>query len=188
MISTSAVGYYPSTGCFDEYNSQAGNGFLSKLCAEWEQESQKISPEVRLVNTRFAVILAAKGGAFPQMIKPARMGLATIIGNGEQPFPWIDLEDHGRAIEFIIDHPEISGAVNLAAPSQIDNREFTKAVAKNFKSIMTLRIPALFFKLFMGESSKFITEGECVKPAKLLKAGFIFRSNTIAEFLQALQK
>lgn len=188
MISTSAIGYYPSIGCFDESTSQVGDGFLSKLCAQWEQESQKISPEVRLVNTRFAVILAAKGGAFSQMVKPARIGVATIIGNGKQPFSWIDLEDHGRAIEFILDHPEISGAVNLVAPSQIDNREFTKAVAKHFKSIMTLKIPVLFFKLFMGESSQSITEGECVKPAKLLQAGFIFRSNTIEEFLKALQK
>lgn len=188
MISTSAIGYYPSVGCFDEYNAIQGDGFLSKLSAEWERESQKIDPEVRLVNTRFAVILAAKGGAFPKMVKPAKIGVAIILGNGKQPFSWIDLEDHGRAIEFIINHPAIGGAVNLVAPSQIDNREFTKAVATYFKSIMTLRIPTLFFKVLMGESAQFITEGQCVKPTKLLKAGFTFRSNTIEEFLKTLPK
>lgn len=188
MISTSAVGYYPSMGCFDEYNSQAGDGFLSKLCVDWERESQKLSQEVRLVNTRFGVILAAQGGSFSRMIKPASMGVATIIGNGKQPLSWIDLDDHGRAIEFIIDHPEISGAVNLVAPSLLDNREFTKAIAKHFKSIITLRIPAMVFKLFMGESAQFITEGQCVKPTKLLNAGFVFRSNTIGEFLKTIKK
>lgn len=188
LISTSATGYYPSQGCFDEYNSIPGDGFLSKLCVQWEQESQKISPQVRLVNTRSAVILAVKGGAFTQMVNPARMGVATIIGDGRQPFSWIDLEDYARAIEFIIDHSQISGAVNLVAPSQIDNREFTKAVAQHFKSQMTLRIPALFFKLVMGESAEFIISGQCLRPTKLLNAGFVFRSNTIEEFLKTLPK
>lgn len=183
FISTSAVGCYPSEGCFDENSTQVGSSFLSKLCIEWEKESQKVSPEVRLVNARFGVILAAKGGAFSKMVKSAKMGIATIIGNGNQPFSWIDLEDHGRAIEFIVENSSLNGAVNLVSPEILTNRSFTKQIARYYRSLLTIRIPKFFFSLMMGESAELLTEGQCVKSTKLLEHGFAFNVSTIEQFL-----
>lgn len=184
LISASAVGYYPSKGCFDEYNAEPAHGFLSQLCVEWEKASQQVSSDVRLVNTRFAVILSPNGGALSKMLTPFKAKIATIIDSGKQPFPWIDLYDHGRAIEHIIAHQKIKGVVNLIAPEQIDNEHFTRSLAKHFNCLATVHIPEVFFKLLMGESSQFLIEGQCVKPTKLLESGFVFESDTIEKFLE----
>lgn len=187
LISASAVGYYPSQGCFDEFNSRPGNKFLSKICIEWEQEAQKVNPEVRLAITRFGIILAPKGGAFGKMILPTKLGIATVMGNGKQPFAWIDQKDHARAIEFIINHSEIKGIVNLVAPERITNFEFTTIIAKCLNSWMMLKVPATLLKLIMGEAASLLTEGQCVIPEKLLEAGFIFQSESMEDFMLSYQ-
>lgn len=186
FISVSAVGYYPSEGCYDEYNSVRGEGFLAYLCETWEQESRKVSPEVRQVNTRFGVVLAARGGAFSRMTLPVKLGVATIIASGKQSFSWIALSDLGRAMEFIIQNPEISGVVNFVAPQQMTNREFTVETARRYHSLFTVRIPRLFFRMAMGESADFIVEGQCVKPAKLTGAGFVFEYDSISKVLKSV--
>lgn len=188
LISTSAVGYYPSEGYYDEYNSIKGNGFLSNLCEQWEKEATKVSSDVRLVITRFGVVLAAKGGAFDKMMLPARFGVATIIARGDQPFPWIDIEDLALALEHIIGKSTLDGEVNLVAPQQISNRELMLSAVKYYNSIFIIRIPAFVFRVLLGESAEFITEGQRVYPRKLLDSGFIFKTKTISDFFQNLPK
>lgn len=183
LISTSAVGYYPSEGCFDEYSSGHGDTFLSHLCLAWEAESQKVSPQVRVVNTRFGVVFGEDGGAFAKMARPARWGIAAVLGSGRQFFAWIDIDDLTRAMEFIIENRAITGAVNLIAPEQSDNRHITEAIADHYLCFLTIRIPELFLRISMGEASLFVTKGQCVRPTKLLNAGFSFNSSTIDEFL-----
>lgn len=182
LISASAVGYYPSKGCYDEYNSTKGNSYLSTLCEEWEQEAERVSPEVRLITTRFGVVLAAKGGAFEKMTGPAKLGVATIIGPGNQPFPWIDRADLARAMEYSIHRSSIDGVVNFVAPEKITNRELIKTVAAHFQSLFVVKIPAFVFRILFGESAVFMTEGQCVQPEKLLKSGFTFQSPTLSTF------
>lgn len=188
LISTSAVGYYPSEGYYDEYNSIKGNGFLSNLCEQWEKEATKVSPDVRLVITRFGVVLAPRGGAFDKMMLPAKFGVATIIAQGDQPFPWIDIEDLALALEHIIGKSTLDGEVNLVAPQQISNRELMLSAAKYYNSLFTIRIPTFVFRVLLGESAEFITEGQRVYPRKLLDSGFIFKTKIISDFFQNLPK
>jgi uncharacterized protein (TIGR01777 family) len=186
FISASAVGYYPSSGCYTEENSIKGNSYLSYLCEEWENEAKKISTEVRLIITRFGVVLSPRGGAFKLMSLPARLRFATIIGNGNQYFPWIDILDLADAMKFIIDNDTVNDIVNFVSPEQITNKEFTRAAAQHYHSIMTLKIPRSFFKLLLGEASLFITEGQCVYPAKLLKAGYKYKSSSLQQFFDRI--
>ncbi len=186
LISASAVGYYPSTGCYDEYYARKGNGFLSDLCEQWEQEAGRVSTDVRLVITRFGVVLATQGGAFEKMVLPARLGVSTIIGTGSQPFSWIDITDLVDAMEYMINNSSIDGVVNMVAPDQITNRGLMKAVAKHYRSLLTIKIPAFVFRILFGESADFMTEGQCVQPKKLLESGFVFKSSTIPDFCSGL--
>ncbi|MGV8090945.1 MAG: TIGR01777 family oxidoreductase [Mangrovibacterium sp.] len=188
LISASAVGYYPSTGCYDEYHARKGEGFLSDLCAKWEQEAGRVSPDVRLAITRLGVVLAPKGGAFEKMVLPARLGVSTIIGTGNQAFSWIDITDLADAMEFIINNSNIDGVVNLVAPDQITNKELMKSIAKHYHSLLTIKIPAFVFRILFGESAEFMTEGQCVQPKKLLESGFVFKSSTIPDFCSGLSE
>lgn len=186
FISTSAVGYYPNFGCYDELSSVKGNGFLSDLCEEWEKEASKVSSDVRLVITRFGVIIAEEGGAFPKMTLSMRFKLATIIGPGTQHFSWIYIQDLLHAMKHITSHPAIYGVVNLVAPEQITNRDFTKAISRYNKCLLSVTIPRLFFNLVLGEASSFMTEGQCIIPQRLLDSGFSFCAPSTEELAKKL--
>lgn len=186
LISASAVGYYSTEGCYDELSSVKGDGFLSDLCEQWEQEARKVSPDVRLAITRFGVVIAGKGGAFEKMTLPMKFKVATVIGPGSQYFPWIYIDDLMRAIEYIINQSSMHDVVNFVAPEQATNKEFTKTVASRKKCFMTITVPKMFFDILLGEASSFITEGQCVIPQKLLDSGFSFSAPTAGKLVDIL--
>lgn len=187
LISTSAVGYYPSSGCYGESDARKGTGFLSDICHAWEDEAAKVSPEVRCVITRFAVILSPDGGAFPKIAYPAQHRLAVRLGSGTQNFAWIDLQDLMRAMEFIITHPAIHGPVNLVSPRRINNGQFTRAVARRFGA-WVLPMPGFLINLVWGDAAQLLLSGQCAYPEKLLAAGFRFTSEGISDFLERIER
>ncbi|MGL4853551.1 MAG: TIGR01777 family oxidoreductase [Phocaeicola sp.] len=183
FISVSAVGYYATEGCADDYFGEKGQGILSDLCEAWEGEAVKCPREVRLVTPRLGVVLARQGGALEQMLLPLRyFKLATVIAPGSQPFPWIGLEDLARAFDFFIHDQELSGVVNLVAPEQCSQREFMQVLANHYRAIATVTLPGFLFKVRYGKGAIFLTTGQCVIPAKLTNAGFLFTTPTIELF------
>lgn len=182
MISTSAVGYYPSLGCFDENDIIKTNGFLPTLCRQWEQEAMKCPPEIRLAITRFGVVLSPDGGALQRMSLPLKMKVATVIGTGDQPFPWISITDLCRAILFIIKTPSLHGPINFVAPQVVTQRNFTQAMGKHYHAWLRTTIPSFLFRLALGEAASFLTTGQHVIPLRLLDAGFKFAHPTLKQF------
>lgn len=187
FISTSAVGYYPAAGCYGESDARKGDGFLSDLCRDWENEAAKVSPQVRCVIARFGVVLSPDGGAFPRMAYSARHRIAVRFGSGLQNFAWIDLQDLLRALEFIITHGDIRGPVNLVSPRRINNGQFTQALARRFRSWAVLPLPGVLIQMIWGEASQLLLSGQCAYPEKLLSAGFEFRSPGIGDFLAKVE-
>ncbi len=102
-----------------------------------------------------------------------------------QNFSWIDLEDLVRAVAFLIEHPGIEGPVNFVSPRRINNRQFTQAIARRFRTL-TLPLPTVLLRLVRGESSELLLSGQCAYPEKLISHGFTFRSASINDFLARL--
>lgn len=188
FISTSAIGYYGSEECYDEEDTASkGDDFLSELCYAWEKEAQRVSAKVRLVITRFGVVLAANGGAFERITEPIRkLKMAVILGNGEQSFSWIDRDDLVKAMQFIINRPQLEGILNFTSPEHVTQKVFTKMLSKHFKTWITISIPSFLIKLVYGEASEFILNGQCVVPERLIKEGFEFETPTLKSFLEKL--
>lgn len=186
LISASAVGYYPSHGCYNEKTTKKGEGFLSDLCAEWEREALRVSSGTRLAITRFGIVLSPEGGAFPQMARPAKAGIAAIIGSGTAPFSWIDLRDLAQAMEFIINNGTLNGVFNFTAPQKLTQQGFTRQIARHYQSKITMRIPKAIFRLRYGKASEFVTKGQCAVPKRLLESGFQFNSPDIQQFLSRM--
>ena len=186
LISASAVGYYDTSSCYDEYDARKGDGFLADLCEAWEREVRRVRPGVRLAITRFGVVLAPLGGAFEKMTAPARRGVAAQIGSGAQPFAWIDREDLIRAMALIIDRESLHGVFNFVAPQPLTQRQFTVAVARHYGAKIIFPVPKLMFRVLFGESAQVLVNGQCVAPERLLEAGFRFRSPDIGAFLGSL--
>lgn len=186
FISVSAVGYYPSEGCYDEYSSTKGDSFLSDICYRWEQEARQVSASVRLAITRFGVVIAEKGGAFKQMTLPMKFKVATVVGPGSQSFAWIYIDDLVMAMKHIIETPSINDIINFVTPEHVTNKEFTETIAKHRKCFIRLTIPQFFLRMILGKASSVITEGQCVIPHKLLDSGYKFIAPTVEKLADIL--
>ena len=152
LISISAVGYYPSEGDFDEYTERKGEGFLAELCQAWETEARNCPSDVRLVITRLGIVLSPDGGALQKMLKPVKaLKIAFSIGTGNRPFPWIDIRDLCRSVDFIIKHPELQGVVNLVSPDSVTQYLFTRIMAKNSGAWLTIPLPSSWFHVMYGQ-------------------------------------
>src|SRR5215831_10197569 len=93
LVSASAVGWYGDRG--DEpltEQSSAGDDFLARLCLDWEDAAMAArAHRVRVVVSRFGVVLGKGGGALAQMLMPFKLGLGGPIGTGGQYMPWIHI-------------------------------------------------------------------------------------------------
>lgn len=187
MISTSATGFLAEQACSDESHSQKGSGFLADLCEAWEKEARQISPDVRLVITRFGVVLAPHGGAFPKMATPCQYHLNVVLGSGSQVFSWIELNDLTRIMSFALKTPSLKGVVHACAPGHITQAELAKKLAAHFHTWVSLPMPSLMLRLLMGEAAEVITETQCALPGKLTDAGFFFQVPDIDTFLKKIQ-
>jgi hypothetical protein len=177
FIQASAVGYYGihQDEILDE-SSRPGEDFLSKVCVEWENSSTAVEKMgVRHVVIRLGVVLSRDGGALPKMVLPFNLFIGGAIGNGNQYISWIHPADVYHAIKFIMDHDDVSGAVNLTAPGAVTNREFSKIIASVLHRPSYLPVPAFAMKLLFGEMATVLLDGQRAYPKKLLDKGFKFQ-------------
>ena len=188
FCSTSAVGYYGPRG--DEVlteDSPPDAGFLGELAKAWEAEALKAQDlGVRVVVTRFGIVLGNNGGALSQMVPLFKKFLGGSIGSGLQWFSWIHQADHARAFRFIQAHPEISGPVNLTAPSPVRNRELTRALGRVLHRPTFVSAPEFMVRLALGEFADTLLTGQQVLPQRLMDVGFKFTFPTIEAALTDL--
>lgn len=187
LISASAIGYYGNRG--DEVLTEAsapGDDFLSEVCVEWEKATALATEKgIRVVNTRFGIILDANGGALAKMLPPFRMGIGGRIGSGKQWMSWIALDDVVGAIKFALTNETLSGPVNFVAPNPVTNSEFTKTLGRALSRPTLFPIPAFGVRLVFGEmADALLLSGQRAVPASLTKAGYQFQYQGLEEALR----
>ncbi|MEG0499958.1 MAG: TIGR01777 family oxidoreductase, partial [Rikenellaceae bacterium] len=184
FISTSAVGFYPSHGSYTEATAQMDEGFLAKVCHDWEEQARRVCSEVRCLITRFGVVLSNEGGAFPEMIRTTKFKFATRFGRGEHFLSWISLHDLMRAYDFVIAHSELAGVINFCAPHPISGADFAIEIENHFHTKVTIPLPEGIIRKIFGEQSSLMLGGQRVYPERLLRAGFCFEQPTLKDFLK----
>ncbi|PLY09679.1 MAG: TIGR01777 family protein [Arcobacter sp.] len=188
FISTSAVGIYKNLTCYDEEYYDYSDDFLSKLCKDWENEALKAKEfDVRTVIFRFGIVLG-KGGALEKMITPFKFGVGGTIGDVSQAFSFIHIDDLTSAYEFVYENPTCAGAYNLTAPVPTTNYGLTKALGNVLSRPTILPVPEFVLNLIFSEGAKVLTDGQCVKPKRLLDCGFTFKFETIENTISNLVK
>ena len=186
FISSSAIGWYGETGnrAVTE-NDRGGDDFLAAVCREWEAAADLVTG-VRTVKIRTGLVLEPTGGALGRMLPLFRFGLGGKLGNGKQWWSWITLHDELRAIEFILENQNLSGAINLTSPNPVTNQEFTSALARALRRPALFPAPAFALKLALGGFSTEILGSKKVMPNVLQEAGFHFDYPHIGPALEAL--
>jgi uncharacterized protein (TIGR01777 family) len=188
FCSTSAVGIYGARGEEElTEDSPTEAGFLGEVTRKWEAEALKAQDlGVRVVITRFGVVLGRDGGALSQMAPLFKKFLGGPIGSGAQWFSWIHQADHARAFRFIQENPQISGPVNFTAPYPVHNRELARALGRVLHRPSFMPTPAFMLRLVLGEFADTLLTGQKVLPKRLLDAGFTFNFPTIEAALADL--
>jgi uncharacterized protein len=188
FCSTSAVGYYGARG--EEVlteDSPPDADFLGELAQAWEGEALKAQDlGVRVVVTRFGVVLGRDGGALGQMVPLFKKFIGGPIGSGDQWFSWIHQADHARAFRFIQENPQISGPVNLTAPHPVRNRDLARALGRALHRPSFMPAPEFMLRLALGEFADTLITGQKVLPQRLLDAGFTFDFPTLDKALADL--
>ncbi len=177
FLNASAMGYYGDRG--DEIlteTSGPGTGFLAKVCKDWEESTQHLQKiGIRVVLLRFGMVLSKEGGALEKMKTPFKLGLGGILGSGAQYMSWILIEELCRVVLFTIETDEIKGAINVATPNPVTNREFTKSLGAVLNRPTFMWVPAAIVKLIFGEMGiEMLLSSIRMQPRKLLDAGFTF--------------
>ena len=187
LVSASAVGYYSTEGVHDEYSIERGQGFLADLCNFWELEAVNAMKNARVVIVRLGLVMGKDGGYFARASRLSRFAVAMTIGRGQQPFPWIDIRDVCRSILFLLESDDAKGYYNLTAPQLITQREFTDAVKRHRRLLLSLPIPQFVVRMVLGEAAEVVVDGQRVRPKRLLEAGYQFLSPTIDSFLDSIE-
>ncbi len=187
LICASAIGYYGDRG--DELlteESAPGNDFLAGVCVEWEKATELAAEKgIRVVNTRFGIILSKDGGALAKMLTPFRLGIGGRVGSGKQWMSWIVLDDAVGAIEFALANESLRGPVNFVAPNPVRNSEFTKTLGKVLSRPTLFPIPEFGVRLAFGEmADALLLSSQRVEPQRLKTAGYQFRYEVLASALR----
>lgn len=154
--------------------------FSIDVAKGWEQAFFSVStPRTRKVAIRSAMTFSpSRGGVFDVLLGLVRHGLGGTQGSGKQFVSWIHEADFVRSIELLIQCEELSGAVNLASPNPLPNREFMKVLREAWGARIGLPAPAWMLEVatfFLRSESELVLKSRRVVPARLLAAGFEFR-------------
>ena len=186
LINASAAGYYGFQGDKElTEKDPAGEDFLAVLCRDWEKEAFKARDKgIRVAVARFGVVLGKNGGALTNMVSAFRKFLGGRLGDGEQWFSWVHMEDLVRALLFILSHEELEGPFNVTAPGPVQNREFTKTLAEVLHRPALVPAPGFLIQLFLGEFGSVLLKGQKAIPRELLDHEFRFLYPRVREALE----
>jgi len=151
----SAIGYYGSRSeeAINE-SSEAGQGFLAKVCKDWEAASEDLKSHCRVVYFRFGHILGKNGGLFPKMKKAYRMGLGGKLGGGKQYMSWTTIDEVSRIIYFALTNEKVCGPINVVRPNPTTQEEFGKTLSDVLNRPFWFHIPERVLRFFLGKQAK----------------------------------
>ena len=173
--------------------AEAKDEFSVSVARAWEGAFDEAStPRTRKVALRTTLVFGiSAGGVFQILRRLARFGLGGRMGSGGQFVSWIHEEDFCHAVEWALEHPELVGPVNMAAPHPLTNSQ----MMQTFRRVcgIPLGLPATERMLEIGAfvmrtETELLLKSRRVIPGKLLAGGFQFQFPNLEEALRDLER
>lgn len=119
-----------------------------------------------------------RGGIFDTVLGLVRYGLGGKAGSGKQYMSWIHDQDFVRALDYLNEHQDIDGVVNVASPNPLPNDQFMEALRNAWGT--KIGLPATKWMLeigavFLRTETELILKSRRVVPGRLLAHGFQFK-------------
>jgi uncharacterized protein len=123
------------------------------------------------------VMSPERGGVFDVLSRLARLGLGGPVAGGRQYVSWIHDRDFVGAVRFLIDRDDIAGAVNLAAPGPLPQREFMRELRTAWG--VPVALPATRWMAEIGafalrSDTELLLKSRRVVSRRLADTGFVF--------------
>jgi uncharacterized protein (TIGR01777 family) len=165
--------------------------FSIDVAIAWEQAAGAVSlPGTRTVLMRSAMTMSPDpGGVFDVLSGLVRRGLGGAMGDGRQYVSWIHESDFLRAVDWLIEHTELSGPINLAAPDPVPNAEFMRTLRAVWRTRFGLPATRWMLEIgavFLRTETELILKSRRVVPGRLLPSGFRFLYPTWAAAAEEL--
>jgi len=193
IVAASAIGWY---GPDNEKSTASGfvetdlvdSSFLGDTCRQWEESMYPVKAlGIRLVTIRIGIVFNKMGGALAEFMKPAKLGAAAILGDGQQMVSWIHQQDLNRLMLFALEQEQVEGVYNAVAPDPVNNAILTKAIASRFHTwAIPFHVPSFILKIMLGEMSVEVLKSAKVSASKIIAAGFKFDYASMDEALDDL--
>jgi len=189
MNASTATIYRHALDCpMDEATGELGGGepgapstwrFSIEVATSWERAFREaVSPRTRKIALRSAMIMSPdRAGIFDTLLRLVRAGLGGRAATGRQFVSWIHDQDFIRAVEFLMAHEGMDGAVNICSPHPLPNRDFMRILRQAWGA--RIGLPAKRWMLevgavFLRTETELILKSRRVVPGRLLDAGFSF--------------
>ncbi len=176
LVNASAVGYYGDRG--DEVLSErsaAGHDFLAGVVARGEEATEPaIEAGLPVACARTGLVMSPDGGAFSPLLLLGRLGLGGPMGTGREWWPWITLVDEVAALTHLVDHDEITGPVNLVAPTPARQKDIARELGRALHRPAFVPAPRFALRAVVGEFADSIIASQRLEPEVLTGTGFRF--------------
>ncbi len=189
LVNASAIGYYGTsqTATFDE-TSSPGNDFLAQVSTEWESEAQKVKNSgTRLVILRFGIVLGM-GGALSKMITPFKLFAGGPLGDGQQWFSWIHVDDVVNLILQALNDSQMQGVYNATTPKAVRMSQFCDIMGQVMNRPSWLPVPGFALEALLGEAATVVLQGQQVIPKRTLESGFKYQYPELQSALKEILK
>ncbi len=189
LLSASGIGFYgnrPNEVLTEA--SDAGQGFLVEVCRAWEQGTVPAEEAgIRVCHLRTSLVLGAGGGLLAKLLPLYRLGLGGRLGHGRQMMSWISLEDQIAAIRWLM-NSTLDGPINMTSPNPVDNRRFTRSLAKSLGKPAFLAVPRSAARLAIGNGAtdELVFSDANVLPQVLLDDGYSFTHPQVEDAFTAI--
>ena len=164
----------------NEGNAPGWWRFSIDVARAWEAAAAEATvPATRKVLLRSAMTMSPdRGGIFDTLRGLVRLGLGGRVGDGRQFLSWIHHEDFVGALRWLIDHDDLAGIVNVAAPEPIPQAEFMRVLRRAMRMPLGLSGTSWMMEiaaLLHGTESELILKSRRVVPTRLVESGFSFK-------------
>ncbi|MDY7233285.1 TIGR01777 family oxidoreductase [Hyalangium rubrum] len=149
------------------------------IAKAWEEAQREANtPHTRKVALRTAMVMSPdRDGIFDVLLGLTRRRLGGAAAGGRQFVSWIHDRDFVRAVQFLLEHEEFEGPVNLVSPNPLPQRDFMAELRA--AAGVGLGLPATKWMLeigafFMRTDTELLLKSRRVVPGRLHAAGFTF--------------
>jgi uncharacterized protein (TIGR01777 family) len=153
--------------------------FSVDVARAWEMAvTASTTPSTRKVVMRSALILSPdRRGPFEALLSLVRRGLGGRAGSGRQYVSWIHDDDFVRAVDWLIEHKEVAGPVNVGSPHPLPNAEFMRELRRAWNAPVGVPVPKWVLEIgarVLSTETEWILKSRWVVPGVLQRGGFEF--------------